>query len=358
MLRFGLTGGMMKLYCAIVWWLLSSIAVAQAAAPATPQSSPQGVPPSAEKSANDVPANAAVITIKGICRDAKVSPCETLVTRAEFDKLLSALASAHGMLPDQIPAQAKRQFALQYARMLLLAQEAEKLGLEHGPEAQELLRYMRVQGLEQLMQGAIRQKAKPTPEEIQQHYNEDPKRYSEMTLQRIMIPSHARDGSKPGAPDMHELAEDLRQRAAAGADFKTLQAEAFEKAGLQNPPETKMTLRSTAIPPNHRAVLQLKPGEISQVLQDPGGYYIYKLDKEQLLPLDQVKLEIQNELTTRKLQQEFESLMRTGTPELDPRYFGPPAPSPAGARPLPGTPGPPPAHAPGTAPPAASPTAK
>jgi parvulin-like peptidyl-prolyl isomerase len=341
---------MMKLYCAVVW-LLSGIAVAQA----TSQLPPQGTPPAKP---GDVPANAAVITIKGVCRDTKMSPCETAVTRAEFDKLVSALAGARGISPDQIPMQAKRQLAMQYARMLLFAQEAEKLGVEHSPEAQELFHYARLQVLEQLMRSALQQRAKPTAEEIQKHYKDNPDRYKEVMLQRIMVPSHARDASKPGAPDMHKLAEDLRQRAAAGVDFKSLQGEAFEKAGLPNPPETKMTIRSTAVPANHQAVLQLKPGEVSQVLQDPSGYYIYKLDKEQLLPLDQVKLEIQGEVTTQKLQRDFEGLLRAGTPELDPQYFGPPTASPAGVHPLPGTPASPPAHGPATAPPEASPTAK
>ena len=343
----------MKLYCA-AFWLLSGIAVAQATAPApSPATPPQGASPSVASAAGEVPADAVIITIKGMCRDAKASPCETEIKRAEFDTLLSALADTRGMSPDQIPLQAKRQLAMQYAHLLLFAQEAEKLGLERGPEAQELFRFARLQVLDQLMRSAIQQKATPTPEEIQKHYQANPTRYSELTLQRITIPSRARDGSQPGAADMHKLADEIRQRAAAGADFKSLQAEAYEKAGLGNPPETTMTLRSTAIPPNHREILQLKPGEISQVLQDPNAYYIYKLDKEQLLPLDQVKPEIQGELTTQNLQREFEGLTRAGTPQLDPKYFGPPTPMPAGARPLPGPTTPPPAHPPGGAPPAA-----
>src|ERR1051326_3293048 len=62
-----------------------------------PQASPQRMPgmgapnPQLETKEADVPATAPIITIEGFCQDPAAKPCQTVVTRADFEKLMHAL---------------------------------------------------------------------------------------------------------------------------------------------------------------------------------------------------------------------------------------------------------------------------
>ena len=47
--------------------------------------------------------------------------------------------------------------------------------------------------------------------------------------------------------------------------------------------------------------MDLKPGEVSEVISDPSGNYIYKMISKETLPLDSVKTEIRNQLSSHAL---------------------------------------------------------
>jgi hypothetical protein len=306
---------------------------------AAPSASPAAPAQAAEPKPSTLPAEAAVITIDGLCqaKNTTTGECKTVVTRAQFDKLLGAVSGERPGPPQPIPPEAKRQFGMRYAQMLTFATEAEKRGLDKSPEAQELFHLMRLQVLAQIMGNALQQQSQPSADEVQKYYNDNAQRYTELTIQRVLVPIRPAGEGKTNEADMKKLADDLRQRAASGADFKTLQAEAFEKAGLSNPPETKQVLQAQAIPPTHQAVRQLKAGEVSQVIQDPTGLYIYKLESQRQIPLEQVKPEIERTLGRQKVQQQVEALMNSTKPVLNPQYFGeaPQAPPGMGLRGLP-----------------------
>jgi len=313
-------------------------------APPAPQA-PANTPPSSTAS---VAPDAVVLILNGVCKDkpANDAECKTVVTRAQFETILNTVTASQPN-PQPVTPEVKRQLAIQYLRLLLFSNEAEKQGLENQPEARELLRLARMQALAQVLTHTMQQKAKPTPEEMQKYYNDNRLRFRELTLERIMIPVKA---GADAQGNMKKFAAELRQRAASGADFKTLQAEASKKAGLPNPPDTRVVLQAETIPADHVAVLQLKEGEVSQPIQDHAGFYIYKLVGQQQVPLDRVRAQLEATLTQQRMQQEIESLLRTASPNLNDAYFGlaERAPGGVGAPLVPGSPG-------NTAPPGAPP---
>ncbi|MFB3815124.1 MAG: peptidylprolyl isomerase [Terriglobales bacterium] len=309
-----------------------------ATAPKPPQRPPApGAPTSAAPSdaAAQLPNDTPVVTIPGVCFNKATGPdCKTMMTKAQFEQLMDTLAGGRER-QQPVPAGAKRQLAIQYSRLLLFAAEAERKGLENSPEAQELLRFARLQALAQAMTRQLQKQSQPTPAEVQQYYDSNPPRFTELTLQRIMVPIKATGDSKTNEAEMKTLADQLRQRASTGADFKTLQAEAYVKAAMQNPPETKQVVLANALPLAHQAVLQLKPGEVSQVIQEPTGIYIYKLESKRVLPLEQVKPEIEPVLAQEKFQKAVDAMIVSSTPTLNPDYFGaaPPPGTGLGVRP-------------------------
>jgi bifunctional DNA-binding transcriptional regulator/antitoxin component of YhaV-PrlF toxin-antitoxin module len=348
--------------------LLAGLAYGQGAQPATPPAAGA----KAEPSASAVPDKASeikgkpddpVITLKGLCADStqQGDACKTVITRAQFEKVVDALQ------PGMPPAM-RRQLATRYSWMLKMSTAAEKRALDKEPKYDEMMRFARMQILSQQLSGALREDAnKITDGEIENYYKKNATSYEQATFARIFVP-RARQippsvvtpkaGAKAGTSTktsanqsptaaqqkaaeqaMTKLAEDLRARAVKGEDPDKLQKEAYAAAGLAgNAPNTKLEkVRGATLPANHRAVMDLKPGQVSEVISDSNGpHYIYKLVGKETLALDAVKPEIRSLISSQRYRDSMQSFQ--SDIDLNDAYFGPsgnpamPAP-PKGAKP-------------------------
>ena len=400
------------LFGALAWGILAGATLAPGtvvwaqAALGAPAASPPGQPP-ADTSAS-VPATAPVITIKGVCSaqprpaaakgttakplsakaPATTSPadCKTVITKAEFETLANHLA------PNVTP-QMKKQLATLLPRWIALSNEAKKKGMDKTPQFEDRVKVLKMQILSQELQQKIQEDAaKISPEEIEKYYKEHADSYEQFNLDRLFVPrtkqpdadakledekndkqseeaqkaKQAAEKAKAeeGEQAMTKLAESLRARAAAGEDFAKLQKEAFEAAGMkmQSPTVNLPSVRRNTLPPTHAAVFDLKSGEVSQVIDDAGGHYIYKVNSKSEVPLDQATNEIHGKLQNDRMRQRMDELNNSFKVETNEAYFGPSAPAgPMGGRPGAGQMAPPPPrnpnlpNAPGQAPPAAQP---
>lgn len=374
-------------------WLVCVLSVAAAwgqAAPAAPAPAPQGPvpggprPPAAVPDTSaSVPANAAVITVKGVCpapakpaaaKGATVKPtsatttaktpaadCKTVITKAEFEKLAEALS------PNVTP-QLKKQLASALGPSIALSGIAKKQGLDKSNQYAETLKFYRMQILTTELRRKIQDDAAKVPEsEIEAYYKDHGDSYQQFSLDRLFVPrnkqvqpdvkekededkdkdkdekltdeqkkqkeeakeAEEKAKTEKGEEEMTKLAETLRERAAAGEDFTTLQKEAFEAAGMkiQSPTVTLPKVRRTGLPPAHAAVFDLKAGEVSQVINDSGGHYIYKVDTKEQLTLDQVKQEIQTTLQNQRAKKMMDDVNNSFQVETNEAYFGPPTPA-------------------------------
>ena len=122
---------------------------------------------------------------------------------------------------------------------------------------------------------------------------------------------------------MKDEADRLRARAVKGEDPDKLQKEAFVAGGLPGtPPPTKMEkVRRTSLPASHQSVMDLKVGEISEVISDPSGNYIYKLVSKETLPIENVKTEIRNQLSSQRYRDAMQGFQNNA--DLNDAYFGP-----------------------------------
>ena len=378
--------------------LLGTLAWAQAV-PGTP-GSPQTEAPPADPSAA-VPPTAAVITIKGVCpaqaktaakgtvvtgaktAAAKASAdCKTVITKAEFETLANHLA------PNVTP-QMKKQLASVLPQWILMSNEAKKKGLDKTPQFEDRVKVLKMQILSQELRQNIQDEAgKISPEETEKYYKEHANDYEQFNLDRLFVPrtkqiepeakgenekpeklsdeaQRAKQAEQKAKADeaeqaMTQLAESLRARAAAGEDFAKLQKEAFAAAGMKmdSPTVNLPSVRRTGLPPAQSSVLDLKPGEVSQVINDAGGHYIYKLNSKSEIPLDQVKNEIHSKLQNDRMREMMEKLSNPSQIETNEAYFGAgglgPAPGPRPSRLAPPTA---PRTQPQTAPPAQPPAA-
>ena len=352
------------------------LAWGQAAAPPAPvdkPAQPTQVDPDAPGAAPKVPDVAStdpVLTLKGLCQDPakEGSSCQTVLTREQFEKLANALQ------PNMSPP-IRRQLATAYAKMLVMTQAAEKKGLDKEPQFDQMLGFARMQILSQVLSRNLQEESqKVSDEDIQKYYDENKKGFEEADFLRIYIPkakqieppkpAGVKPAAKPSAkpavkptslitdqeeqgadkksgaatkkplsPEeqqkaseaaMKKVAENLQKRAAAGEDFDKLQKEAYAAAGIKgNAPPVKMDkARRTSLPATQSAVFDLSPGAVSNLLTEPSGYYIYKLVAKRALPLDAVKGEIKNTISSQRYRDSMQAIQQQATPELNDNYFG------------------------------------
>jgi hypothetical protein len=288
-----------------------------------------------------------VITIRGLCDHppadkTAASGCSTVFTRAQFEALIDLIQ------PNLPPAQ-RKQLATNYANALILAEQARQMGLDKGPRFEELVKLQRLSLLRQLLSQALEEKASQIPDkDIADYYTANSSAYEEVELERLYIPraqqveapkekitaEETQKRQQGAQAAMKKEAADLHARAAAGEDFAKLQEEAYKAAGFKiAPPPIKMEKhRRSSLPPAQVSVMELKSGEISPVIEDVNGYFIYQVGEKNMLPLDQVRSEISNTLRTQRVQQYMRAAEQSATTTFNEEYFTVPPPSAAPAK--------------------------
>jgi parvulin-like peptidyl-prolyl isomerase len=297
----------------------------------------QALPASAAKLAPD----AAIITVKGVCAQmppssagAADASCQTVITKAQFEALADALLA-------RMKDSRKRTLANAYPNLLAMAREAEARGVEKTPRFQERLAFARVQILSQeLIRQIDEESAQVSEKDIADYYHDHAASFATATLERVFIPNRKRLDPLPAeksSPEnikaqqeesesaMTQLADELRAKAAAGADFMTLQKQAYAAAGSSEVPPNPSVgrVQRASLPLAHASVFDLKPGEVSQVFSDSTGHYIYKVDSKNTKPLDAVKEDIRKTLTNQHSQEAIQAVQQPVTTEFNPAYFGP-----------------------------------
>lgn len=394
----------------LVCALLGAVAWGQAAPGGPPAASPAQTqapgnaktqPPSPAEAAASVPADAAVITVRGVCPAppkaaaaagtatkavpaAKTPPadCKTVITKAEFEKLMNSIPNAN--------PQMRRQVATVLPRLIAMSDAAKKQGLDKTEQYQELLKIQKMQLLSNELQRKISEDAAKVPQaDIENYYKSNLEAFEQFNLDRLFVPrtkqveaeskedldkderlteeqqkaKQAEEKAKAegGEQAMTKLADSLRERAAAGEDFVKLQKDAFEAAGMkiESPTVTLPKVRRTGLPPAHSAVFELKIGEVSKVINDSGGHYVYKVNSKEELTLDQAKDEIHNTVQNQRTRDMMDEVNNSFKVETNEAYFGPAGP---GQMPPPRVPNPrmaptAPATQPQTPPPTAQPPA-
>ena len=308
-----------------------------------------GAPPSAPATSTVGP-NDPVITIRGLCdtpagrrdtaRAGKVAnsvaaktpaDCKTIITRAQFEFLANALQ------PKMAPAM-KKKLAELYPTMIVMSHTAQKRGYENSPQFKKLMEFSRIQVLSAQLNRAVQKESENvSAADIEKYYQENPAAFEQLSLQRIFVPK-----GKPPQPENDKRiegaaaavksdgdvakkeAESLQARAARGEDFDKLQKEALDFAGLTAPaPSTTVKAAASEFSAAQHAVLDLKPGEVSHVLEEREAYLIYKFVGKEQRPLDdKSRADIQSTLAHQRFQSTMDQLHKDFVTTLSDAYFG------------------------------------
>lgn len=253
----------------------------------------------------DVPPETPVITLGGICSNPQTkASCKTVITRQDLDRFVNAYAP-------NAAGQVRGRLAVQYARTLAYSALAQQQGLDKDPTfAKELaaqLDLVKKRALAAVFLQKLQGKTTAITEaEVQRYYDVHRDEYERVQVRRLSVPLEVptelarpltRNAVKP------YMAE-LRKRAAAGEDFNLLQQDAYQYFHIQAtpPPVNLTTVDRTTTQGDEAKALDLKPGEVSEVLDSLAAVVILKVESKDTMPLGAVHQEIETTLRAVRMQ--------------------------------------------------------
>lgn len=354
----------------LVCVFMGALAWGQAAQSAPPSKPASGPAPSQQAPADtsaSVPDDAAVLTITSACTaQSKAAPanasgdCKTIITKADFERLTNAL------VPNATPQQ-RKQLAGALPKLIAMSKQAKDRGMDQTEQYTQTLEYVKLQVLANLLQRKMQEEAADISDaDIEKYYKDNSGTFEQYNLDRIFVPrskqveAEATDDDKDekqtpeqtkakadaqkaktqqNEETMTALADKLRVRAAAGEDITKLQKEAFDAAGMkiETPTVNLPSVRRNGLPQAHTVAFDLKPGEVSQVISDAGGHYIYKMNGKTMMPLEQAKNEIRGKMQNERMREKTDKLNASFSSVANEAYFGPggTAPTPPQRMPMP-----------------------
>jgi hypothetical protein len=292
--------------------------------------------------AADIPADAAVITFHGLCSAGAAqaqdsSGCDTKISRDRFETVLDAVS-----LGGQVFAPgAIRTVADTYAQNYILSEAALKSGVDKDPRVQELLELVRRRTLAEAYRRAVEEKHRnPSAGEIESYYHSHISQYEAVKAERLFVPKF--NPKSPKDPEFEKkaqaLAQELRARAQKGEPMDKLQNEGFLKLGIPAPsflPDNGLRRRGSFPAGIEKDVFALKPGEVTKIENETGGFTFYRLNARDTYAIDQVKGEIIRDLFRQNMEQEMDSTLKPVRIEMNDRYFAPAGTTPAPSSGLP-----------------------
>ena len=303
--------------------------------------------PRAMPAVTDVEANAPVVTIQGVCdgapgiksaasvrsagrsaAKASAKPgtaakatikggkdCKTVVTKAEMDAMMDLL------LPGASPEQ-RRGFALNYIRMLAASGVAKEKLLDHDPavarELEARTEFTRMQVMASSLYRRVETLAQDVQDtEIQSYYNQEAGSLIEGEVQRLSLFKLGPRGTQVDLAALRTKAEEYHARAAKGEDLEQMQKEIQAANPGSSVPSTKTaTVRRNNLSPEEAIVFNLKPGEITPVVDARGAFEILRLVSVRPIPLETVRADIKTALANGHLQ----LLMKDATKDVTAKF--------------------------------------
>jgi hypothetical protein len=270
----------------------------------------------------EVPDDAKIISVAYRCAgktsaDTEPSTCTLTVSKSDFDALVHALDS-------KMSTSNRLSLASEYARLLIMAAEAEGRGISKSKDFQALAKFSTLQMLSTQLVRDINGDAtlKASSADADQYFAAHVNDYQEVTFDQIVVPIQNGSMSHKGEP-AGDRANKLRSRVLQGESFAELQAEvtgrpsqAAAAAGRVGP------IRCLSLQESLRKVCSLKAEEISEVIGDGNSLVIAKMVSRRALPLADVRDEIRSTLERQRLQSELDRVRNPVSMQLDERYFG------------------------------------
>ena len=268
-----------------------------------------------------------------------VSASGVTIHKSEFEAALKTLPAEY---QSYAQGPGKKQFADDYLRMRLLANEGMKNGLQNDPEVENQLTLMR----ENLVASAELKKIDSgiavSDADVQKAFADNAKQYEQVKARHILIAPKGSPAAQTGKKELTDdeakaKAEDLRKQIVAGASFEELAKKESDDAGSgARGGDLGAFGHGQMVPEFEAAAFAAKVGEVTPVVKTQFGYHIIKVDAHDTKSLAEVRPDIEKNLKQVKLHAALDAMKDSAHPVYDDKYFAPPpAPEAPAAAPVP-----------------------
>ena len=220
--------------------------------------------------------------------------------------------------------------------MRRLAADAEKANLDKQSPLKEQLEFNRVQALSQAQVNQVKNfEVKIEPDDESRYYKENLARFQEAKVKVIYIaftstalPTKSEANAKKSLNEAEAKAriEDLAKQIRAGADFGKLAKElSDDRDSAAKDGDFGVIRRASPYPePIKAAVFILKPGEISEPIRQPNGFYLLRLESISTQAFADVRTQIFDDLKQKGFADYMQNLQtRYEVKVQNPAYFAP-----------------------------------
>lgn len=276
-----------------------------------------GQTPVAQK--HELPDDAVVATVDG-----------KQYTAAEVRALMNSVPPQYRQ-----SAMADMKNALQQVLMQrYLAAEAKKEGLENESPYKEQIEFF----LAQSMINDHNNRIIIGPDEAQQYYKAHSADYEQAKVRMIQIAFSSgqvkSDKKVLTEAEAKAKVERLRKELAGGADFAQLAKEnSDDRESAEKGGEWGVIKRTSKLPDDVKnAIFSLKPGQVSEPLRQPNGFYLVKVDEVTVQPFNEVAAAINDAIRRQRLDEWMQTIQKRFTPKVENPDFFESKPTPAGSR--------------------------
>jgi peptidyl-prolyl cis-trans isomerase C len=216
----------------------------------------------------------------------------------------------------QYAAQNPEGFLERYFLIRKLAELAKKEGLDQRSPYKERLAWGRLQLLSRAAIEQIAKEAEPPVEEQKKFYQENLDQYRSAKVKLIYIAfaeeqNESEETNKlPTPAEARQKAEKILAEAKAGADF----VELVERYSDDDESKAKqgdfpdVTAKSQLPAEVKSAILAAGTGDIVGPLEQPSGFYLFKVVSAEARPFEQVAAEIREQLHSKRTEERMEAL--------------------------------------------------
>jgi len=232
-----------------------------------------------------------------------------------------------------------RQFLVELARMNLLVEHAEKEGLPEKSPYREQLDWVRSELLSQAILNDFNLRHPATAEEEKQYYEAHRDDFTEARVKVIYLSFAADTKARPSDGRTYRREEEaraeiesLRKQILEGADFVELVKKHSEDAESRaKDGDLGVIRRKDQVPDRIKdAIFSLQPGQVSEVVRQPNGFYLFRVEEIRTKTLDEVRDEVNREVQSAKFQNWFDGIRKSVAVTYESEeYFRRPEPKPA-----------------------------
>lgn len=251
---------------------------------------------------------------------------DVTITAKQFDELSEGVPEQYRGF---VKGPGRKQFADQLVRILVMAQEGKRRGLDQSSEYKTQVMLQADQVLANAAAQKVTQEAKIDDAALQKYYDEHKKDYEQIRARHILIRFKGSPVPvKPGGKDLTDeealaKAQDLEKQLQGGADFAKLATDESDDTGsAKMGGDLGVFPHGRMVPSFDDAAFKMKPGEVSQPVKSQFGYHIIKVESIENKTFDQAKPEIEKKLRPQMANQAMEAIQKTTKVVYDPTFFG------------------------------------